>query len=253
MGKIVAISISNRKGMRKNNISSANLITNFGLENDAHGGSDHRQVSLLAQESINFMREKGLDVVAGNFAENITSIDVDLLSLEVGQEIQIGESQLIISQLGKICHSPCAIFHQAGDCVMPREGIFGVVLSGGKITIDDPVTPRSQWFTTAACIGPSSKLADHKKQIHKIMKEKYNCVFTRFDLYGEKNDQITTILDDLVHTQKIQRIAIIDPSNQHTLALAGFERKENNQSEISYSKNKSTIEYWTSKEDFLSS
>ena len=133
MKVIKAISISDRKGVRKKNIDSVLLRENFGLENDAHGGDWHRQVSFLAQESINFMREKGLDVVAGNFAENITTEGIDLVALKVGTHLQIGTTELVISQLGKICHNRCAIYHQAGDCVMPREGIFGVVLKGGEI------------------------------------------------------------------------------------------------------------------------
>ena len=136
---VKALSISDRKGIRKTNVDSGELLENFGLAGDAHGGRWHRQVSLLAQESIEFMRAKGLDVVAGNFAENITTEGIDLTSLRVGDHIRVGETELIISQLGKICHKPCAIFHQAGDCVMPREGIFGVVISGGWVRVGDAI------------------------------------------------------------------------------------------------------------------
>ena len=131
MFKIKAISISDRKGMRKKNIESTQLIADFGLKDDAHAGKWHRQVSFLAEESIETMRAKGLDVVAGNFAENITTEGLDLTSIRVGTHLKIGESELVISQLGKICHTRCAIYHQAGDCVMPREGIFGVIVQGG--------------------------------------------------------------------------------------------------------------------------
>lgn len=123
--KIKAISISDRKGMRKTNISKGTLVQDFGLKNDAHGGKWHRQISLLAEESIQFMREKGLDVVAGNFAENITTEGIDLLTLSVGDHIKLGDTEIVISQLGKICHNRCAIYHQAGDCVMPRGNIRG--------------------------------------------------------------------------------------------------------------------------------
>ena len=125
--------------MRKNNIDLTNLIADFGLENDAHGGRWHRQVSFLAQESINTMRAKGLDVVAGNFAENITTEGLDLTTLEVGRHITIGPTELVISQLGKICHTRCVIYHQAGDCVMPREGIFAKVLVGGDVKAGDSI------------------------------------------------------------------------------------------------------------------
>lgn len=114
------------------NIEATTLIAGFGLKDDAHGGDWHRQVSFLAEESIEFMRQKGLNVVAGNFAENITTQGLHLTELEVGTHITIGDAELIISQLGKICHTPCAIYHQAGDCVMPREGIFAVVIQGEK-------------------------------------------------------------------------------------------------------------------------
>ena len=138
--KITAISVSDRKGIRKKNVESSKLIENFGLENDAHGGKWHRQVSFLAQESINSMRDKGLDVVAGNFAENITTEGIDLPKLPVGTHISLGKTEVIISQLGKVCHHKCAIFYQAGDCVMPREGIFAIVKKGGEIQVNDPIT-----------------------------------------------------------------------------------------------------------------
>ncbi|MBM9531821.1 MOSC domain-containing protein, partial [Desulfoprunum benzoelyticum] len=130
---VKAISISDRKGIRKNNIASGELLAGFGLAGDAHGGDWHRQVSLLAQESIETMRAGGLDVVAGNFAENITTKGIDLTTLPVGTHLMIGETELVVSQLGKICHHRCAIYHQAGDCVMPREGLFAVVRKGGII------------------------------------------------------------------------------------------------------------------------
>ena len=136
---IKAISISDRKGMRKTNVESAELLKDFGLAGDAHGGTWHRQVSFLAQESIETMRAKGLDVVAGNFAENITTEGIDLAVLQVGDHIMVGGTELIISQLGKICHNRCAIYHQAGDCVMPKEGIFAKVLKGGTLAGGDPI------------------------------------------------------------------------------------------------------------------
>jgi molybdopterin adenylyltransferase len=137
--KIKAISISDRKGVRKKNIDSTKLVVDFGLADDAHGGKWHRQVSFLAEESIETMREKGLDVVAGNFAENITTEGIDLTDLPVGTHVTIGDSELIISQLGKICHTRCAIYHQAGDCVMPKEGVFAIVLEDGPVKTGDSV------------------------------------------------------------------------------------------------------------------
>jgi MOSC domain-containing protein YiiM len=138
--EIVAVSISKKKGVRKENISEGILIEDFGFKDDAHAGKWHRQVSLLAVESIDKAREKGLDVGPGDFAENITTIGMDLVSLPIGTKLKIGEDVLMeVTQIGKECHTKCAIYHQAGDCVMPREGIFTKVLRGGKVKKGDPI------------------------------------------------------------------------------------------------------------------
>jgi len=133
-GRIVAVSVSLKKGVKKTNILSGSLIENYGLENDAHAGDWHRQVSLLAVESIAKIREKGLDVYPGDFAENITTEGIRLWELPVGTRMKLGEEALVeVTQIGKECHDRCAIYHQVGDCVMPREGIFVKVLKGGTI------------------------------------------------------------------------------------------------------------------------
>ena len=139
MGKILSLNISDRKGMRKKPVKQVSLKAEFGIEGDAHASSEwHRQVSLLAVESIQKMRDKGLDVKPGDFAENITTEGVDLLSLPVGTQLTIGDGILVeVSQIGKECHTRCAIYYQAGDCVMPKEGIFVRVLSGGVIREGD--------------------------------------------------------------------------------------------------------------------
>lgn len=136
---VVAISISERKGIAKTNVPSALLVPNWGIQGDAHAGNWHRQVSLLAIESIEKMRAKGLDVSPGAFAENITTEFIDIPHLHVGDRVRIAETELEITQIGKECHSRCAIFKAAGDCVMPREGIFGRVVIGGPICVGDPV------------------------------------------------------------------------------------------------------------------
>ncbi|HBX22817.1 MAG TPA: MOSC domain-containing protein [Desulfotomaculum sp.] len=140
MGYIVAVCTSPRKGMRKKNIGTGQLVVEHGLENDAHAGPWHRQISLLALESVQKMRDKGLDVNPGDFAENISTVGVDLVSLPLGTHISIGAEALgEVTQIGKECHTRCAIYHQAGDCVMPREGIFIKVLKGGTIKVGDEV------------------------------------------------------------------------------------------------------------------
>ncbi len=145
-GKVVSVNISGKKGIRKKPVEEVVLKTEFGIEGDAHASSEwHRQVSLLALESIDKMREKGLDVSPGDFAENITTEGIDLVSLPVGTLMQIGDEVAgEVSQIGKECHTRCAIYYQAGDCVMPKEGIFIRVLKGGRVRKGDKVSVISK-------------------------------------------------------------------------------------------------------------
>jgi MOSC domain-containing protein YiiM len=139
-GRVVAVNISERKTVRKPRGERGTLVLDRGFEGDAHAGDWHRQVSLLAQESIDSMVAKGLNVGPGDFAENITTEGFDLMSLPVGSVVRIGEDALLeISQVGKVCHNKCAIYYQAGDCVMPREGIFAVVREPGEVAVGDIV------------------------------------------------------------------------------------------------------------------
>lgn len=138
-GTIVAICISEEKGERKKPVPSALLRENHGIVGDAHAGDWHRQVSLLAEESIDTMRDKGLDVSHGDFAENITTKGIDLVSLPIGTRLSLGEAVIEISQIGKECHTRCSIYYQAGDCVMPREGIFAKVITGGELVPGLPI------------------------------------------------------------------------------------------------------------------
>lgn len=142
-GRIVSINVSDRKGVRKTPVREAVVRANFGIEGDAHASDKwHRQVSLLAAESIRKMLEKGVAVGPGDFAENITTEGINLMALPVGTRMLIGDSvEAEVSQIGKLCHSRCAIFEAAGDCVMPREGIFVKVLKGGNIRIGDEIRP----------------------------------------------------------------------------------------------------------------
>lgn len=139
-GKIVAVSISREKGGRKTPVASAELRENHGVVGDGHAGEWHRQISLLAVESIHKMQKLGLVVGAGDFAENITTEGVDLVSLPIGTRIAIGETLLEVTQIGKECHTRCAIYYQAGDCVMPKEGIFAKVVQGGVVRCGETVT-----------------------------------------------------------------------------------------------------------------
>ena len=139
-GKIKAISVSKEKGTQKTNVPVAELRADFGLAGDAHAGNGHRQVSLLAFESIEQMQKKGANVSPGSFAENITTEGIRLPDLKVGTKLAIGESvELEITQFGKKCHNRCEIFKQVGDCIMPRQGVFAKVLKGGLIKVDDTI------------------------------------------------------------------------------------------------------------------
>lgn len=141
-GKIVAISISKKKGIPKTNVNSTKLIENFGMEGDIHGGDWHRQISFLAVESIEKMRQAGLPQLRpGAFAENLTTEFITIPNLSVGDIVRIGKNaELEITQIGKECHARCSIFYKVGDCVMPREGIFAKVIRGGEIFVNDSIT-----------------------------------------------------------------------------------------------------------------
>ena len=139
MGQVVAVCISENKGERKTPVQAVELRENHGIVGDAHAGDWHRQVSLLASESIDKMRKLGLDVDSGDFAENITTSGIELVSLPIGTRLRVGETLLEVTQIGKECHTRCAIFYQAGDCVMPKEGIFAKVITGGMIRPGDEV------------------------------------------------------------------------------------------------------------------
>jgi MOSC domain-containing protein YiiM len=138
-GKVVAVCTSENKGERKKQVAIAEVKENYGIVGDGHSGEWHRQISLLAIESIRKMQEKGLDVGAGDFAENITTEGIDLPSLPIGTRLAIGDTVTEVTQIGKVCHTRCAIYYQAGDCVMPREGIFVKVIQGGNIKKGDAI------------------------------------------------------------------------------------------------------------------
>ena len=139
-GAVISVNVSPEKGTRKKPVGQAGLILDRGVAEDAHAGDWHRQVSLLAQESIDKMVAKGLDVGPGDFGENLTTSGLDLVSMPLGTRLAVGDSVVLeISQIGKECHDRCAIYYQAGDCVMPREGVFGVVIEAGQVADDDSV------------------------------------------------------------------------------------------------------------------
>ncbi len=141
MATIIAVCRSDKKGTKKQLIKEGLLKEDFGLVGDAHADCcTHRQVSLLAIESINKMRSLGLDVNPGDFAENLTTEGIDLVSLPVGTRISVGEEAILeITQIGKECHAGCAVFRQVGKCIMPKEGVFAQVIRGGRVTAGDEI------------------------------------------------------------------------------------------------------------------
>ena len=167
-GEIVAVCTSMNKGERKTNVGQGVLLEGLGLEGDAHAGFQHRQVSLLALESIEKMRKMGLDVHPGNFAENLTTQGLELPTLPIGTWLKIGEALLEVSQIGKECHTRCNIYHQAGDCVMPREGIFAIVRKGGPVKKGDFIEVEKRYqigVITASDKGSRGEREDVSGQV----------------------------------------------------------------------------------------
>lgn len=160
MGKLIAICTSEKKGTQKEPVESAVLREDHGIAGDAHAGNWHRQVSLLGLEKIEAFRAKGADVDFGAFGENLIIEGFDFRNLPVGTRFAIGDALLEMTQIGKECHSHCAIFHMVGDCIMPREGVFAKVIRGGQIKAGDEVTeikPDPNRPFTAAWITLSDK------------------------------------------------------------------------------------------------
>ena len=138
-GTVVSVNVAATKGVRKEPRPEIRLVAGHGVEGDGHGGPWHRQVSLLARESIETMRAKGLDVGPGDFAENVTTEGLTVAELPIGTRLRLGGCLVELTQIGKVCHDRCAIYRAAGDCVMPREGVFARVLRGGSLRAGDPV------------------------------------------------------------------------------------------------------------------
>ncbi len=160
MGKLIAICISENKGTQKEPVSSAVLRENHGIEGDAHAGKWHRQVSLLDLEKIEDFRAHGADVDFGAFGENLIIEGFDFRNLPIGTKFRIGNVLLEMTQIGKECHTHCAIYHLVGDCIMPREGVFAKVLEGGTVREGDEVVaipPEADRPFTAAWITMSDK------------------------------------------------------------------------------------------------
>ncbi len=143
-GKVVGICISKERGTQKTPVEHARLLKEWGVEGDAHGGNWHRQVSLISLQKIEAFRERGADVAFGAFGENMIVDGIDFSALPVGTLLQVGDALLEMTQIGKECHSHCAIYHAVGDCIMPREGVFARVLRAGDVKVGDEMTVKER-------------------------------------------------------------------------------------------------------------
>lgn len=212
MAVVHAVSVSEKKGVRKTNVDSAFLENDFGIKGDAHAGKWHRQVSLLALESVKKMQEKGLDVKSGDFAENITTEGIDLLTLPVGTRLRIGNVDLIISQIGKICHHHCAIYYQAGDCVMPKEGIFGVVRGSGEIKVGDSVENLGKDGFSVGIITLSDRASQGVYEdktgpaLEEYVSKELKTSFIRREVIADDMDLLEKTLKDFADTQEFDLI-----------------------------------------------
>ena len=212
MGKIQAISVSDRKGVIKENVPSAFFENDFGIKGDAHAGKWHRQVSLLALESVKKMQDKGLKVKSGDFAENITTVDIDLLSLPVGTKLQIGSIELIISQIGKVCHHKCAVYYHAGECVMPKEGIFGVVRGNGELKVGDEIKNLGKNGYSVGIITLSDRASKGEYEdltgpaIEKYISENLKTSFIRKEIIADDKDKLDITLKDFADIQNLDLI-----------------------------------------------
>jgi molybdenum cofactor synthesis domain-containing protein len=213
MGKIQSINISTEKGTKKKSIDKAFLKNNFGIDGDAHAGNWHRQVSFLGYESIEKMHQMGgLDVDSGDFAENITTEGIDLVSMGVGERLNVGGVEFIISQIGKKCHKHCEIYYSAGDCVMPREGIFGVVRGEGEIKVGDVVEKLPKQGFSVAVITLSDKGSRGERvdetgpAVVKLVEENLETSFIRTEIMADDQKELERVL---IHFTEIQKMDII--------------------------------------------
>jgi len=209
MGRIVAVNISLQQGQRKKNVDSSFLLKGLGLEGDAHAGFAHRQVSLLDMESIMKMRSKGLDVHPGDFAENLTTEGVDLLSIPVGRRIKAGKDvYLRVTQIGKECHTRCAIYYQAGDCVMPTEGIFAEVLREGRVSVGDKIQVYPVYnfaVITASDKGSQGLREDKSGGLIREMLLPWGDV-TEYHLVPDEKEKLAELMCQLADEKKIDMI-----------------------------------------------
>jgi len=212
LGKIFSVSVSDKKGTRKNNVASATVKDDYGIVGDAHAGFLHRQVSFLAKESIEKMVKLGLNVKSGDFAENITTEGIDLCKLKVGDVLSINGIDFIVSQIGKVCHHRCAIYYQAGDCIMPKEGIFTVVRGDGKVSVGDNIEIKSKRGISVAIITLSDKGSRGERddvtgsELKKYIEANFKTSFIRKEMIPDEKVILENMLVDFCDLQQFDLI-----------------------------------------------
>lgn len=212
MSRIYSISVSDKKGIKKSNVESAKVLDNYGIEGDAHAGKWHRQISFLAKESIDKMVKLGLNVKSGDFAENITTEGIDLCKLQTGSRLLINDIEFTISQKGKICHHRCAIYYQAGDCIMPKEGVFATVKGSGIIKVGDKIEILPKKGFTAAVITLSDKGSKGEREditgrdIINFLSKNFELSFVRYEIIPDDKIILENMLVDFADMQEFDLI-----------------------------------------------
>ena len=208
--RVIAVSVSEKKGTKKKNVDSVELKKDFGIVGDAHAGGKIRQVSLLAEESIEKMKAKGLKVRAGDFAENITTEGIDLIGLEVGDKLRLGKEALVeISQKGKECHTRCNIYYQAGDCVMPTEGVFGKVLSGGEVRPGDKIELSGTYSVAVLTISDKCSRGQRVDESGKIVQGLISGLpgkVVKYEIVPDEPEMIKAKLKDYADNLKVDLV-----------------------------------------------
>jgi len=232
MGTVKAVCQAFERGTQKQNIKTANFTTDWGMEGDAHGGDWHRQVSLLSYDKVREFNSLGADVSHGDFGENLVVEGIDFGSLPIGTTLRCGRCVLQITQIGKECHSHCQIYHEMGDCIMPREGVFARVIQNGTITVGDTmkVDPRP---LTVAILTLSDKCAKGEREdvsgslIAQMLAEAGYQIISKSLLPDERlqiEESLTTLCDrdrpDLILTTGGTGFSRRDTTPEATLAIA---------------------------------
>lgn len=212
MGKVVAVCISEKKGTAKKNAGKVELIENYGLKGDAHAGKWHRQVSLLSYEEVERFRQRGARVEDGAFGENLLVEGFDFKTYPVGTIFTCNDVVLEITQIGKKCHSECEIFHQVGDCIMPREGVFARVLQGGVISVGDELKiGKKPYRFTAGIITASDKGSQGEREdlsgpaIRELIQKKGYHVRSQCILPDEEEE----LYQELVRLADVEQVDVI--------------------------------------------